>query len=173
MREIFTAVLTLAAGLSALAATAADEPAGCRDIPDDVARLACYDAAFARATPAADPVPPAATGKAAPAAIAPPSPQPTPEELFGRDAVAAEALVREAAGIGRVEAIESTISSVTATAYGKQVVTLGNGQAWTQIDSAAVKLGPGDAVTIRRAALGSYLLIPGNGGRSMRVTRSR
>lgn len=157
---IFSMAVTAAAADGALE--------GCRDIRDDGARLACYDAASARAAP-----PPAAAPALAPPTPPPAAPQPTPEDLFGRDAVTSEAMVREAAGIERPESLDGVIARVTTTAYGKRVVTLGNGQVWTQTDSVALKLEPGDTVTIRRAALGSYLLGPRGGGHSMRVTRNR
>lgn len=74
---------------------------------------------------------------------------------------------------GWTESITGTVGSVSQAASGRYVVTLGNGQAWiqTNTDSYPV-LKTGDAVKIRRAALGSYVL---NGPRSIswRVRRVR
>jgi hypothetical protein len=44
------------------------------------------------------------------------------------------------------------------------VVTLADGQVWAQLDpDTRAKLKVGDTVTIRRAALGSYLLVTPSG----------
>ena len=157
-------VALLAAGADRVAGQQA--PTACRDIGEDAARLACYDTAAARGP---DPAPTAA----APSPSPPPSTSPpTAEQLFGRDAVESEAIVREASGIERTDSMESIITGLTATAHGKHVITLANGQVWTQTDTLKLRLQAGDRVTIRRAALGSYLLAVADGTRSIRVNRS-
>jgi hypothetical protein len=110
-----------------------------------------------------------AVGAAAPALSATPS----PEELFGRDAVASEAIVRQAAGIGQLEEMRVRIAHVQTDPYGKLILTLANGQVWSQLDSPAPKIRTGEEALIRRAAIGSYLLIRDAGGRGIRVRRSR
>jgi hypothetical protein len=63
------------------------------------------------------------------------------------------------------------VSGFSRSKEGKIQADLDNGQAW-ELDEADPLLAPGDAVTIRRATLGSYLLITPS-KRSHRVRRTR
>ncbi len=145
---------------------------------DDAKRLACYDqfaAALAAETPPDAPEVAAASPIASPApgpASAGPG-SPTPEELFGRDAVAAERLVRESAGIERLEEIHRRVVAARVNPAGKLVITLDNGQVWEQIDSPMPRITAGTEVRIRSAAFGSYLLGTENTPRGVRVRRLR
>jgi hypothetical protein len=169
----------LVTALAALAipprAAAGDETelAACRAIAADAARLACYDRLAARA--AESPVAASTPVQSSTAAVAPqPSgPVPTPEDLFGRDAVAAEAIVRESAGIGQLEEIRQPVTSVSRNAEGRLLIALANGQAWLQLDGPVPRLAAGDEVRIRRAALGSYLMAAPGTTRGLRVRRIR
>jgi len=150
----------------------------CRAMADDAKRLACYDqfaAALARETPPDAPEVATASPTAGPAASpAPAGPAaPTPEELFGRDAVAAEQLVRESAGIERLEEIRRRVVAVRVNPASKLVITLDNGQVWEQIDSPMPRISAGTEVHIRSAAFGSYLLGTDNTPRGVRVRRLR
>lgn len=98
---------------------------------------------------------------------------PTPEELFGHDAVTSEEMVRQAAGIGRLEELNQRITAMRRNPDGKLVLTLENGQVWVQLDSRRVRLAAGDEVRIRRAAMGSYLLAGADMTQGMRVRRIR
>jgi len=196
MRGPLLAALALCAPAALHAGSGTDDGlARCRAIGADAQRLACYDALAGRAPPPSPPAPalpaaagapaaaPAATtavaaaataagaspGPAAPAA----APAPTPEELFGLDPARSDARVRDAAGIGRVEELPLRVAEVRRDATGKAVLGFDNGQAWAQLDTTPVRLAPGDAVVIRRAAFGSYLLMPATGNRSIRVRRIR
>lgn len=146
----------------------------CRAIADDAARLACYDrladaadksntiVSVTELTPAtAPPLPP------------PPASAPTPEELFGHDAVTSEEMMRQAAGIGRLEELDQRVTAMRRSPDGKLVLTLANGQVWAQIDSRRVRLAAGDEVRIRRAAMGSYLLAGADMTQGIRVRRIR
>lgn len=124
----------------------------CRAVPDDAARLACYDVlADAPTAPAATP--------------------PSPETLFGRDAVQSDEIVRQAAGIDQLDELQLRVVSARADPLGKAVLAFDNGQVWAQLDSPPARIKPGEDVRIRRAALGSYLLLREGGGRGIRVRR--
>jgi len=160
-----------------LAVTAADDDLqACRRVAMDGARLACYDALADGTTRPGktsldDSRPTSVPTAAAPANTTPAAP--SPEELFGRDATQSEQMVRQSAGIGRVEQITAQVTEVRAGTYGKLVVTLDNGQVWRQLDSPAPRMKAGDKVRIRRAALNSYVLVRAEGGRAIRVHRDR
>ena len=70
------------------------------------------------------------------------------------------------------ESVTGTVAKVGYTASGKMAVTLENGQVWIQIDTGKPRVKGGDAVMIKRGALGSYLLVPPS-GMSTRVRRMK
>ena len=151
----FLVVLPLAslAALTVMQASAQTSAtsATCASIEDPTLRLSCYDRAAGR-PPA---VPGASVAVAAPAAassaaaavstVAPPvNPQP-----FGLYKAEHPAPPPPASAItGRVVALGTSSS-------GRATVTLEGGQLWELADSDPL-LAAGDAVTIRRAALGSF-----------------
>ncbi len=56
--------------------------------------------------------------------------------------------------------IEERVTGLTSAADGTRVVTLGNGQAWALTEGASRgHLAVGDQVRLRKAALGSYMLV--------------
>lgn len=150
------AVVALAVPAALPAAGAADQ---CIAIDEDARRLACYDAALGRS--AQTPPAPASAQVAAPAAntapppaatTAPPSPVPphvteTPQP----------------------SSFTSEVDTVERGRDGQFIATLANGQVWEQSErNSAALVRKGDTVTIRRAALGSYLLLT-SGGIATRV----
>lgn len=74
--------------------------------------------------------------------------------------------------ISELEAVETELQRANRTADGKWSFFLGDGSQWLQIDSGRVEFDnrAGEAVRVRRAALGSYLLTVG-GSRAVRVRR--
>jgi hypothetical protein len=138
-----------AAGLLLGHAATAGELADCRPITDDQQRLACYDSLAPT---------PAAAGT-------------TPEALFGLEAQQSAALLQQRLGDTPMESLQQVVSTISTNRNGKLRLRLDNGQVWEQTDSDRLALKPGDAVTIRRAALGSFLLSRTSGGRSIRVRR--
>lgn len=160
-------LVTLCAALAGPAsATKLDAAERCTSIADDRARLACYDEALARPAGArAEPFP-AATGAAADgAASAMPnleraSAPTSPEADFGLSEAAKRARDPDAAGPSHPDSITEKVASVGRRPTGELVVTLANGQVWVQIDTnSQARVATGDTVTIKKASLGSYLLV--------------
>jgi hypothetical protein len=132
----------------------------CSDLYDDAQRLACYDAAFGKPTRSAAAVaaPRAPTAPAAPATVPAPTPAPavrTAPAPVAPATPAAEKLPKN---------VSAAISEVGRRADGRFVVTLDNGQVWSQLErDMAAQVAIGDAVTVRQGMLGSYILITRSG----------
>ena len=178
-------LLTVAVGLRGLApmvATAADrtanaELAQCSAISAADARLACYDTLAGRATvgaapkiaavdatavpapipataPAVSPAAKPAPAAAATTALPPPVPTEDPRN-FGFSATQLYTTEQKA---GIVQAIEAHVAQVAPDQLRSHYVVLDNGQTWIST-SGDMNLSVGEAVTIKRAALGSFMLI--------------
>jgi hypothetical protein len=163
-----TVAIGLASILAATAVPAEDSrpPHPCAAVTDAGQRLACYDAAFA---PPADDAAHKEDLRAEPAA---PEAEPEPEiDRFGLNPALRQK--REAAK-PREEApdsIEALVVGLARRPTGTQVITLDNGQVWVQTEpDNRGRLSAGDQVVIRKAALGSFLLVTESRG-SMRVRR--
>jgi hypothetical protein len=155
-------------------AFAGPPPQSCTTIADDIHRLACYDSAFKYSPPA-----PAAgsSGTAAPIA-SPPVATAAAAHAAANSAVASPAVLertddfglsqqaqRDRAGVVAVESISAGVTRVDRNAADRLVVTLDNGQVWQQSEtSSQVRVRPGDTVTIKRAALGSFMLVTAKNG---------
>jgi hypothetical protein len=144
-REPIRFALTSGAMLLLLCAAGGAVAHPCSTISAGPERLACYDAAF----------PPAAT----PANTPPPEGVRDGEREFGLSEHALQ--VRDAArGQARPDRIEAVIARIDVRANGERVFTLDNGQVWEQTQAMTRgRLHPGDTVTVRNAALGSFMLI--------------
>jgi len=139
-------------------AAAGANPAGCAAIPASAERLACYDAAACGGITATEerlgcydalagrksPGPRPATVPATPA-----QPASDDADSFG--------LVKPQPPAPGPDKIEARVVGLTADRQGHVTVTLDNGQTWA-VSDADSRLQSGDTVTIRHAALGSYLL---------------
>ncbi len=146
---------------------AADAAAHCRTLSDGVARLSCYDRAFGVVVPAGT------AAMAAPAADKPVIAADT-EAGFGLTAEQ-----REQRSQGRSESrrelteVSATVSDIKQLRGGRFTLTLDNGQVWQQRETdASMFIEVGDTVTIKKAVLGSYLLVT-EGRRSTKVARVR
>jgi hypothetical protein len=184
------------AALILLAATAAagpthDDMARCAAIAAPDSRLSCYDAlahrpadkmpsAAAKSTSAPAPTPlpaSAATAAAAPAAAAAQAPV---SAAAAQTPVSAAAIAADPKNFGLTPAQQHTadlgptsitahISIVSSDQVGRTLVVLDSGETWTVMGNDG-RLSSGDAVTIKRAALGSFLMLtPSN--HSYRVRR--
>lgn len=140
-------------------AAGAGTPQQCARIDDAAARLACYDSIY-RST-AAIGAPGAAAGAAATTAgVAAAGAANNPQADFGLSEAAKRALDPEKAKVEMPESVTDKVTSVRHKPTGELVVTLANGQVWLQIDSdSRAKVGVGQTVTIKKASLGSYLLV--------------
>lgn len=127
----------------------------CQEEKDDTKRLACYDREVRRHGG-------------------------TPEERFGlkdhRAPAATPGDPSAAPGDGdenELKHITATITAISKRPHGESVLTLDNGQVWAQTQAGSpLRVRIGDSVTIRSAALGSFLLSGPRGG-STRVERVR
>jgi hypothetical protein len=169
--RIRVALLALAIAVPA-AAGAQDRDAAlqaCRAETDDAHRLACYDRVFPRPERQ-----PEAAGRAPAAAPATPAaaPESTAEERFGRGG----AMIREESDRKDKESrdlgeLNATVTGIKTRSDGLMVITLDNGQVWTQNrPDSFFRLKTGDPIKIEPAALNSYLM-SGPSKRSTRVSR--
>lgn len=181
--SLLLASLPCAAQPAATPASAA--LAACADITDSAARLACYDKLAGRAAPAGPQAPAAplqpggaqAAAASVPPAVAPvPTTAPAPAAAPGSIAAAAPMPPSAAApapsspksfGLYGAEhprpppatpALEARIVALGRSAGDRMTVTLDGGALWELVDDSDPLLAVGDAVTIKRAALGSYLM---------------
>jgi hypothetical protein len=151
-------------------AEAFDDLLACRSIEEPQARLACFDRESAAL--AGHERPPAADLRPGPAPVA--TPAPDPERQFGlTDRAVAQQEVAAGARAADAPRIEAHVMRLSAGAGGRVVFELDNDQVWRQvIADGELLLNKGDAVSIARAALGSYWLSTPT-GRGCRVTRVR
>jgi hypothetical protein len=140
-------LVTLAgAVLGAIGSAAADDAsleralAHCAAIASGDDRLACYDALAAGHPPAQ---------RASPSAAAPAA-----KEEFGLSPVQTQ---KKQPDQRQIQSINASVAGLGTSSIGRMLVYLDNGQSW-ELDSADPLLAVGDAVTIERGAMGSFLL---------------
>jgi hypothetical protein len=151
---------------SASIAAAASPGASCTGIASDAERLACYDKAFGRGTVAAGTsagAPVATTAGAATAtagAVAAVDPAEKARREFGLSEEGKRSLEENKTVATAPESITAAIKSATRKPTGEQVFVLDNGQVWVESESnTPARVKTGDVVTVRKGALGSYLLV--------------
>jgi len=182
--EVVRAVLAVALLVATSSVAAADASNPCAGIKDSAARLACYDDLFTKpaaatavapaapavgtaATSAAPAAPGVAAGQAtAPVAASAPAAPSVEKQIedFGLSPETAQAKkkVEKPVTPAPIESIESTIASLQRLGTGELILKLANGQVWRQGQAdSRVHLKPGDQVTIKKALLGSYMLVSG------------
>ncbi len=179
------ALLSLAAVLLAqqsIAQTSVeDRLSACADVADDAARLKCYDEA---SRPPAPPAPPVVEAAPAPAVEPEPAPAPAPAPAVAAEPEAAPDPIDDfgmtaeiAAKRGKSDAdselkeIQAQVVEVSKRTRGQYVVTLDNGQVWTEKNAEPyLRIKVGDTITIKRGRLGAYRLV-GRGNRATNVVR--
>lgn len=166
------AALALPAGASAEPAAAVPQSAlqACAAIAAASERLNCYDQLAGRA-------PPSAAAATPPAVSAPPASGASPAGVAGAPApavapaapasatAAAKPPAGESFGLYAVEhpaaplpqSLQARVISVGVRASGRMTVELERGELW-ELEDADPLLAAGDTVSIRRAALGSFLM---------------
>ena len=126
----------------------------CVQLRNDTERLACYDQAFGK--------PPASAAATSPA----------PSEQFGFTEKEVARNTGQSTASVAPDSVKAAIKSLDRRRDGKFVVTLDNTQVWAQSEfNSQADVQVGDAITVRRGALGSYLLVTkaGIGTRVKRV----
>lgn len=146
-------VLSIAGMLAFLAAAGGAAAHPCADVPLAAERLACYDKAF----------------------------PPTPAVLQAEAARGVRDFGLQAAPIPRnppdveadPDAVEGRVTAVSQHSSGQRVVRLDSGQQWLLTEGGSRgPLADGDTVTVRKAALGSYMLVT-PAGVTLRARRVR
>jgi hypothetical protein len=119
-----------------------DALARCAGVTADDKRLACYDAVAGRLATAQTPGKPQMSTANSPAV--------SDENLFGLD----KPIEKAARG---PDSLRAEVVAISADSLGKVTMQLDNGQTWIFTDANAL-LRKGDAIVIKRAALGSYMM---------------
>lgn len=164
-RQICTGIVFASAmslGAPAIAQERLDLQAGiaaCRDLAATEQRLACYDAL------------PVGDASAASVTIDRQGVETLERDAFGFTLPSLSRLF-PALGGESVSRVELTIDRVVDRGDGSHLFLMSNGQRWLQIEAMpANNVRAGDAVEIRRGALGSFVLVSPRGGAPHRVRR--
>src|SRR5690606_9825392 len=96
----------------------------------------------------------------------------TRRQLFGFEMPSLPRLFGPEGSAPEINSIESTLQSASLVGEGRWVFRLADGSVWRQIDSERVRFEnrPGQAVRVRKATLGSFLLNVDD-SRAVRVRR--
>lgn len=137
----------------------------CAQLPDDAARLQCYDAAVGRLRQAET------QGQVV--AVDRERAQELERDSFGFNLPSLSRIMPRLEGGDReIDDVQMTVARVSANPLGYHTFTMENGQVWVQVEpDSARNVRAGDTVTIRRAALGSFRLTSSRGGAGHRVRR--
>ncbi len=150
----------------------------CRQIEDVEERVACYDRFVDSQSPmrsddvSHDMNSDEGSETVSVAETTEPRVVPDAQSLFGTNDAEAKRIVEASLEIEQIDRIVATVTDVRQSTTRKLTVTLDNGQVWRQLDSRPMRLGAGEAVVIRKASLGSFLMEKQSGGRSIRVRRA-
>jgi hypothetical protein len=170
--------ITVAASLTLLAPPALAQQAGsepqqltdvyaCADIAGDAERLACFDGAVVRLREAQTAGSLVAVDRTQVATLE--------RESFGFSLPSLSNLLPFAGNNGsaaELGEVTLTVDSVRVRGDGRAVFTMSDGQVWSQVSAQAARnIRAGDEVHIRRAAMGSFMLLGSRGGAGHRVHR--
>jgi hypothetical protein len=175
------AVLSFLLAVGLLGGSNVEAAIACTKIEDDGARLACYDLRLGRAPPPPrapqaagpqTPEAPAVASVAAPASVQASSIPVRPEDNFGLTAEQRDARASSVEKTERIDRIMAIVQSAKMTTSGRLLVTLDNGQQWVQVEPSRLQpFFEGDEITIRKAALGSFLASGPKSGTGVRIRR--
>lgn len=160
------APLLLCIVFAGASASAAGDPAACREIQASMERLNCYDRAVdaSRRWSSDREAPPNDAAAAAPTTT------PVADAIADRaEAEAVEPAVRDRKT--GPTAITTRIAEIRETSIGRQRYVLDNGEVWEQAEfRSASTLKPGDDVVLQETLFGSHRLRPADGrGSSVKV----
>lgn len=155
MRLLALAILLLSAPLAAAQPANPPTPEAlasayrCTEIQEDASRLACYDQAIGRLRQAESQGQIVAIDRERAADLR--------RESFGFNLPNLARLIP--GGDSEVARIEMQVDRIDELAFGRHSFVMSNGQIWTQVEPRNVtNIRPGDTVTVRQAALGSFML---------------
>ena len=154
--------------LIVLPALAADDMlTDCRQIEDVEARVSCYDDIVDARNPDVIETSTANSARETenPEAI------PSAQSLFGTHDAEAKRIVETRLAIEQIDKIQAVVTDVQKSVSKKLTLSLDNGQVWRQLDSRPLSLKIGEAVIVRKASLGSFLMEKQSGSRRIRVKR--
>lgn len=146
---------------SPAAGAGTEEVLRCLDLADPTARLACFD----RTVPGLRALPPTGTS----ATAEPAAPVLTPEQRFGLP----PAEIRRQEPEASLETIAAKVTSAKELVPGRFLVVLDNDQIWLVKEAGRVRLAAGDAVEVRRGAIGGYTMVPEKVRTLLRAERVR
>ena len=163
MRGLTTRVVFPALAALTLLPVAADTPkvdssklAHCATMAAADERLACYDSlAIHRSTTPPPAVPAAAAGTTA---AAPATATATATPAASAESKSFGLTEHKVPAPGGSDSVHAQVAQVIEDRLGNVSVRLDNGQTWS-LNESGVSLKQGDAVTIRHAAMGSFLLV--------------
>ena len=170
MRYVLAALVLL--GSSATAQEQAPPPDqgpladvyACADITADADRLTCYDNAVGRVREAQT------QGQFV--AVDRNQVQAMRRESFGFSLPnLANLLSSRGNGDEDVDRVELQVERVIAHGDGRSTFVMSDGQRWVQVDTRRSNVQAGDTVVVRRAALGSFMLLPERSRAALRVRR--
>jgi hypothetical protein len=166
---IVTIVFCIGDASLATAQTVPPTVSACTAEADNARRLACFDRAIARLSEQQAAASPAPTASSAAAPL-------SAEDGFGRRGeMVREERERERQSVDtpKLKELTAVVTKISSRAHGELVITLDNGQVWTQIavdTHFLVKLD--DKVTVKPGVLGSFRLVA-PAGRATQVKRLR
>ncbi len=178
IHRLLPLALCLALMTDTALAVEADDPIAdrkdCRLLHSDDERLDCYDklvhAEVSVATPEASAsnvqVPPAPHETQARAPV-------SAEEVFGLGADEVRRTYEKTTGESDLQELHANVTQIQTIAPKRVSVVLDNGQVWRQVDQSNLMLREGDAILIKKAAFGSFILQKIGSSRVMRVNRTQ
>lgn len=146
----------------------------CSQVDNSLKRLVCYDKLNQQAKGYQDSELPARIVQGGYHPNAPAQPQSNvarnSNAMSAEDKFGLPKVLREEPG--EMESLSGKVSNVKKTQRGKLVVTLDNGQVWTQTDSDSILLRAGDQVSIEKGLMGAFFLKVTSGKSRIRVKRT-
>lgn len=163
VRKTLKAVGILA-GMTGFAAMAGERPTHavlfeqvtrCQTLTDDAARLKCYDGSVAALN--------AAERRHEVTIVDRAQVQKARETFFGFSLPSLAVFSGKSSGSDELERIDTALKTVAQDGQGRWIFQIADGARWRQIDDNIIarRPRPGDKITIRRAALGSFKLSVG------------
>ncbi len=141
----------------------------CSALADDAQRLACFDTAVGRLRQEESAGQVVAVDREQVATLE--------RESFGFSLPSLDRFIPSLGGgdnaqRAAIERVEAEVARISMNANGRASFHMTDGQIWTQVETQRTNnVRVGDTITIRRAALGSFMLSPSRGGPGHRVRR--